>query len=231
MPAFYGALELLSALLALERNNFAAVRQSALRVEKNLPEVAAQDIRRFQAELAHLLAGTAEVRAGNLDAARAHLQAQKQWLGSWEPEKWWLHALEAEIALAAGDWESAETALAAGMPRLKMMFSNSSQIPTIFCNNLPFGNGLARLRKARGDRKGAIEAYRELLAPDISSKWTAMLEPRYVLELARLLEESGERNAARREYQRFLELWKDADPSLPEMAEARRKIREADNAR
>jgi TolB-like protein len=70
----------------------------------------------------------------------------------------------------------------------------------------------------------SLEAYRELLTPDISSKWTAMLEPRYVLELARLLEESGERNAARREYQRFLEPWKDADPSLPEPAEARRKI-------
>jgi hypothetical protein len=45
-----------------------------------------------------------------------------------------------------------------------------------------------------------------------------------VLEVARLLEKSGDRDGARAEYRRFLEFWKDADADLPELAEARKKI-------
>jgi hypothetical protein len=47
------------------------------------------------------------------------------------------------------------------------------------------------------------------------------MEPRYVLEMARLLDETGDKDGARAEYERFLELWKDADPDLPELKEAR----------
>ena len=55
-------------------------------------------------------------------------------------------------------------------------------------------------------------------------KWVAAFEPRYVLEIARLLHQAGNNGAARQEYQRFLDLWKGADPELPELAEARRAI-------
>ena len=50
------------------------------------------------------------------------------------------------------------------------------------------------------------------------------LEPRYVLELARLLEKTGDTKSALNEYERFLELWKRADPELPELDEARRAV-------
>jgi hypothetical protein len=55
-------------------------------------------------------------------------------------------------------------------------------------------------------------------------RFAAMIEPRHVLELARLLEESGDRAAARREYQLFLDFWNNADAGLPEVAEARRGV-------
>jgi hypothetical protein len=55
----------------------------------------------------------------------------------------------------------------------------------------------------------------------MGSKWTAMLEPRYVLELARLLDETGDKEGARKEYERFAELWKNADKGLPELKEAK----------
>ena len=42
-----------------------------------------------------------------------------------------------------------------------------------------------------------------------------------MLKLARLLDETGQKDAARAEYERFLELWKDADAGLPELKEAR----------
>ena len=52
-------------------------------------------------------------------------------------------------------------------------------------------------------------------------KWVSLYEPRYELQLARLLGAAGDRQAARIEYTRFLELWKLADADLPELAEAR----------
>jgi hypothetical protein len=105
-----------------------------------------------------------------------------------------------------------------------MFFSMGGPATTLTRNNFPFRDGTARLLAARGDLPGAIAAYRRLLALDISQKWTIVVEPRLVLELARLLERSGDRTAARTEYQRFLDLWKRADADRPELIEARQKV-------
>ena len=105
-----------------------------------------------------------------------------------------------------------------------MDFNRGIPPPTILQNNGLSRDGLARVKKARGDLRGAIEIYWRLLTPDISAKWTAFFQPLYVLEIARLLEQSGDAAAARAEYRRFLDSWKRADPGLPEVAEARRKL-------
>ena len=52
-------------------------------------------------------------------------------------------------------------------------------------------------------------------------KWTAVLEPRFHLELARLERQEGQHAQAMRHYRDFLALWSDADRDLPEIAEAR----------
>jgi hypothetical protein len=71
---------------------------------------------------------------------------------------------------------------------------------------------------------GAIDIYRGLLTSAPGQKWVGAFEPRYVLEIARLLTQAGQKDAARQEYRRFLDLWKNADPGLPEVAEARRGL-------
>jgi hypothetical protein len=76
------------------------------------------------------------------------------------------------------------------------------------------------VKTARGDFDAAIEIYRDLITPSLTSKWVAPLEPRFVLELARLHDKTGAKQAAREHYQRFLELWENADPGLPEVEEA-----------
>ncbi len=141
---------------------------------------------------------------------------------SWE--NWIVRTLEGEIELAAGNLAVAERAFADADRPLKMFFSIGVPSTSLTRNSYPFRDGTARVLAARGDVLGAIDAYRRLLTLDLAQKWTAVLEPRLVLQLARLLERQGNSAAARQEYQRFLDLWKRADADLPELAEARKKV-------
>lgn len=220
------SFHLLAAWLHRERRDVESLRNALDRARRDLPAVEETIIRReiesrafplMEAQL-HLLGGRLAVARDGLETARKAVNPQRL------ADTWMVRSLEGEIALAAGDLAAAEAAFAAGEPPIKMVFSLSTLPPTVFNNNSPSRDGLARVKKARGDLRGAIDIYRRLLRPDISSKWTAVLEPRYVLELARLLQQSGDAAGARAEYQRFLDLWKHADPDLPEIAEARRRL-------
>jgi tetratricopeptide (TPR) repeat protein len=90
-------------------------------------------------------------------------------------------------------------------------------LPSVLANNLILRDAPARIALAQGRPAEAIAVYRRLLTSGPDQPWTAALEPRYMLALARLLEKTGERAAARAEYQRFLDYWSDADPGLPEV--------------
>ena len=217
------ALQALSSLVALERGDYLLARERANRV-LSIVEQSPVSSGAFTPVAGHVIAGLAEVHAGNLAAARVHLEsARKLYNPNEAAERWWYHCLEGEIALEAGDLMAAETAFAAGEPERRMFFNNSNPIPTVFGNNLLMRDWPARIKKARGDLLGAIEVYRKLLTPGINNKWVAVYEPRFVLEMARLYEQAGDKAAARRAYQRFADLWKNADPGLPELQEARQR--------
>ena len=216
------ALLLLSALTSHERGRYGEAVETVREAQALLSEVTLPLQRRYFSFMAPYLAGVAEARRGNLDAARAQLNAQAEtYEPGAEPQRWLHGSLRGEIALAAGELAEAEAAFSGGEPQFKMVFSAGAPTVFLFVNQTPSRDGLGRVMKAQGDLAGAIRFYRALLTPDMTSKWTAMLEPRLVLELARLLDASGDKEAARTEYQRFLELWKDADEGLPELQEAR----------
>jgi tetratricopeptide (TPR) repeat protein len=187
-----------------------------------IPNLEDAQQRAAQSLFTELLAGTAEARSGDVSSARARWETQKD---TSNPKQLLLNfafrALEGEIALAEGDLQTAAAAFSAAEPEIKMHLHMTRPVESLAVNNPPMRDGLARLKVAQGDLAGAIEIYRGLLTPDGESKWTAMLEPRYVLALARLLDQTGDTAAARAEYQRFLDLWEHADPELPELAEAR----------
>lgn len=218
-------IEFARGLLDIERGNLSGALQAAKRVEdarSQLPPGLAQN---WTVPLS-LLAGIAEARAGRLDDARAtlkRLQSAADTRRSWE--NWSAGTLEGEILLAAGDLASAERAFASADPPLKMWFSMGGPSTSLTRNSFPFRDGAARVLLARGNVDGAIDAYRRLLTLDLGQKWTAILEPRLVLQLARVLERKSDRAAARQQYERFLDLWKRADADLPELAEARQKVR------
>jgi len=174
--------------------------------------------------VASLILGTCDLRSGRLESARKSLEdARRTYQESFAPQRLWFHLLEGEFALAEKDPARAAVAFAAAEPQRKMPFNRTGEpgLWTLLENSCFPRDGVARARIAQGRFDDAIAIYRGLLTPGKTSKFTAFFEPRYVLALARLLERTGKRDAARTEYRRFLDYWKHADPDLPELAEAR----------
>jgi tetratricopeptide (TPR) repeat protein len=176
----------------------------------------------------HSLMGVAAARSGDLVAARLQLaELQETADREVQVERWYLESLRGEIELAAGHPAEARSAFRAAEPELKMDLGLTLFSRAWIWNNCPWRDGAARALIAQGDLSGAIAEYRRLLTPSMTAKFTSFLEPRYVLELARLLDETGDAEAAAVEYERFAELWKDADPEYqPLVEEARQRAAE-----
>ncbi|HSL24544.1 MAG TPA: protein kinase [Vicinamibacterales bacterium] len=225
-PLVQANFQLLGAWLALERKNYVRTQQLVALAERTASAIPVflptQASRADVIMTALLLAGITELRAGRTDLAAVYLERQRQ---TYDPRsayhRWLYRCLEGEHALALGRPLPAEAAFSRGEPPFNVPIGHWSNV---FFNNLPFRDGRARAQAARGDLQGAIGSYRQLLTPHAGQKWTAVLEPRYVLELAQLLERTGNAAGAREQYRRFLELWRNADPDLPELYAARRKV-------
>ncbi len=223
---FVTAVHQFRALLDIERGNPAkalagidASPKPAPKLRNALESKGGMGSRQLAA-FSMLLGGLAASRCGDLSRAKTYLAELGQVHEARDPrQKWWYHLLLGELALASGDPRAAYASFTQGEPRHKLQF-NVTRLFENLGGSLTFRDGAARARALAGDRRAAIEAYRELLRPDIGQKWTAVLEPRFHLELARLERLEGDDARAIEHYREFLELWSDADPGLPEVAEA-----------
>jgi hypothetical protein len=224
-------LRLAAALLALETAQWSRARAEASAALGELdrqggvvePLFSPPALRTF----ARYVVGVAEARSGRLAAAERQLEAQRveSRVGDLL-QVWWQHALAGEIAFLRGDLTGAEGLWRAGVPARKTPFS-MRYATTMFASQVPHRDWEARVRRARGDLAGAAATYEALNTPSAESPWTAVIEPRFVLERARLLGRAGDRPGAETEYRRFLDLWRGADGELPELAEASRSIKSA----
>jgi tetratricopeptide (TPR) repeat protein len=147
-----------------------------------------------------------------------YLDALRRWRAEGGAAQPWaeLYALE---ALARGDTAAAR-AQAALFPAPDSMRAAGGQLAPM--------RWIARAEvlEALGDVRGAVAMY-DVLEPRRFSG-SGPLDPgfalysRSYLDRGRLLEQLGERDRAAEAYERFLELWHDADPALePQKQEAR----------
>ena len=83
---------------------------------------------------------------------------------------------------------------------------------------------LARAYQKIGSLEKAIEEYKKLVTFDPASKDRRIHNPVYHYRLATLYEQKGSNAEAKKEYARFLELWKDADPGIPELEDAKKRL-------
>jgi tetratricopeptide (TPR) repeat protein len=82
----------------------------------------------------------------------------------------------------------------------------------------------ARAYKKTGDINEAIIEYEKLTAPDPNKRGRMLINPLWRYELAKLYEEKGLKEKAIAEYEKFLDLWKNADANLPEPHDARKRL-------
>jgi serine/threonine protein kinase/tetratricopeptide (TPR) repeat protein len=84
----------------------------------------------------------------------------------------------------------------------------------------------AKMYMEMGDLDSAIQAYEQITAFDPESADRLMIHPTWHYELAKLYEQKGESDKAIAKYEKFLFLWKDADPGLPEVDDAKERLAE-----
>ncbi|MBI4481769.1 MAG: tetratricopeptide repeat protein, partial [Acidobacteria bacterium] len=174
--------------------------------------------------------GRAEVAQNHLKEAKAHLQAAEQ-----SPEKpsgpqaqlggVLIGTLRGEVLLLGGDAQRALEELRDARPPARRI--NLFNLPSAYVmHNLPFPqDGVARAYLALGRLEDAAQAYEDLLRFDSSDIRFLIPYPPYHAELGKVYERQGKRAEARAAYQRFLDLWTDADAdqALPREVSARLK--------
>jgi tetratricopeptide (TPR) repeat protein len=87
-----------------------------------------------------------------------------------------------------------------------------------------FYDGLARALYASGDYEKARERYEKITLLTFGRLSHGDIYAKAFYMLGKIAERQGDRSRARENYRKFLELWRDADPGLPEVAEAKVRL-------
>jgi serine/threonine protein kinase/Tfp pilus assembly protein PilF len=129
--------------------------------------------------------------------------------------------LNAEVLLAEGAADRA-VALAEKIVFLDPPLMNTANLAI---TNQPFlKDVLARAYWKKGELDKAVSEYKRLMTIDPKNDLRFLIHPLYHYRLGRIYEEKSEKALAREQYQKFLEHWKDADPSHPEIADAKKRV-------
>jgi tetratricopeptide (TPR) repeat protein/tRNA A-37 threonylcarbamoyl transferase component Bud32 len=170
--------------------------------------------------------GLVDLNQGRIDSAKLRLVEMKAFVPGFSRLKvqitYYYDYLDSEILLRAGSFKRAlavsekESPLA--MPLMQWA------IDTAHYNLPPLKDGLARAYEQKGDLDGTIAEYESLITFDPKKEERFLVHPKYYYRLARLYEKKGIKDRASANYQKFLDLWKDADPGTPEVEDARKRL-------
>ena len=87
-----------------------------------------------------------------------------------------------------------------------------------------FINSLAEAYYRAGDLAKALEEYKRIASLTFSRIWDGDIYAKSFYMMGMIYERMGRKAKATENYGRFLELWKDADPGIPEIIDARKRL-------
>jgi serine/threonine protein kinase/Tfp pilus assembly protein PilF len=90
-------------------------------------------------------------------------------------------------------------------------------------DNAIFLDSLALAYFKAGELEKAHEEYEKITKLTTGRLWDGDIYAKSFYMLGKICEQQGETTKAKEHYEKFLDLWKDADPGLPEIADTRKK--------
>jgi len=170
--------------------------------------------------------GLIDLKQENLDSAKAKLAAIEPLLADIEPyfndRALFLHdLLYAEVLLAQ---DSIEKSIAIGERASKFAVEQppgwSFSGRHILCDQ----DVMARAYIKKGDVDRAIIEYERLTDPDPNKRGRYLIRPTWHYKCAKLYEEKGQKAKAIEQYEKFLDIWMDADADRPELIDAKKQL-------
>ena len=174
-----------------------------------------------------LYTGLLDVKTGDLAAARKRLaDIQALSAGISEKEKFFLkiatNSLNRQILFAEGAYDEAIRVFKEGPP----VQVNLNGYMTVQQKNLPFeADFVARSFQKKGEIDKAIAEYERLISPDPLVRENTLIHPFSRVRLGALYELKGDAGRAAEQYAKALQVWRNADPGLPEVTAAVKRLK------
>jgi serine/threonine protein kinase/Flp pilus assembly protein TadD len=167
------------------------------------------------------------LKEGKLEAAKSSLLDIEDALSDLTPSQkerttmFFIPLLKAEIMLAEGFIKESIDAIEK-IPPDNPPYLNSTH--TLIAYNADPNREIAsRAYLKLGDLDKAINKHERLITFDPNSKDRRLIHPKYHYRLATLYEQKGWKGKAIEHYEKFLDLWKDADPGIAEVEDAKKR--------
>jgi len=172
--------------------------------------------------------GILNIKRGKIDSAKNNLNGIHSLLSQFnDPDKskliYHYKLLYGEILIEEDSLNKAEEVYKT-LPEIGHIDINSR---TMFQDiSAPFPkDGLARVFAKQGKIEKAIEEYEKLTSADPLERDLQFVKPVYHYRLAKLYEEKRLTHKSIKEYEKFLEILKDADKDIPELIDAKKRYK------